>query len=407
MDATFYEGSLGNPVKVEVAPTAIVKDTTAAPTRAAPPPTRGFLRPLGSEQLNSRLTYPLPAGKWTARWQANLDPDGNPLYLLWSGDRILVQGMLLWELLDRGGKPIVKVGVGKGELAIDEARNLFYAPDPSGMISARKLADGSVDFRLTALMPAGFFRRIYLLGDGRLGLYSSEMQQMAKVLRNPEVSTLEVIDIGNPPQVDDQHTLTSARPVGDLLSRTMPFLAAFTSQGAVVAVQDHLFVTDAQLKIIRDLKDHFIPLAMSLDEAGRIHLILRDQQGIALWVMDQNGKRAAARQLGAVDAPIAPVIGFDHCVYVVNGDGISAIEPDGKVRWEKPLGGRLGGLAVTRDDKLLASVGADLVAFNAKGERQVLFSAKGDQLVTGPILTDREELLVASKTKLYCLGRGD
>ena len=47
--------------------------------------------------------------------------------------------------------------MGKGEVAIDEAKKVFYAPDPSGTISARKLADGSVDFRLTALIPDGWF----------------------------------------------------------------------------------------------------------------------------------------------------------------------------------------------------------------------------------------------------------
>jgi hypothetical protein len=274
------------------------------------------------------------------------------------------------------------------------------------MVSARKLADGSVEFRIMPLMP-GFFRRIYVLGEGRLGFYSSEMQQMAKILRNPEVSALEILDIGNPPKVDDQRMLTSANRIGDLLSRTMPLFAALTPEGAVVVVQDHIFVTDSKLKIVRDLKDTFIPLAMSLDESGRIHLIVRHPQGIALWVINRDGKRALTHQLGEMDLAAAPVVGFDHCVYVRNGDAISAIEPDGKVRWEKPSGGRPAGMAVTRDDKLLASAGGDVVVYNARGERQVLFSAKADQLMTAPILTDKEELLVASKTKLYCLVAGD
>jgi hypothetical protein len=37
----------------------------------------------------------------------------------------------------------------------------------------------------------------------------------------------------------------------------------------------------------------------------------------------------------------------------------------------------------------------------------VLFSAKGDQFATAPVLTDKDELLVASKSKLYCLTIGD
>jgi hypothetical protein len=63
----------------------------------------------------------------------------------------------------------------------------------------------------------------------------------------------------------------------------------------------------------------------------------------------------------------------------------------------------VAGAVVTANDQLLVSVGSMLLAFDEKGERRTLYAFEGEELVTQPILTERERIIVATQESLYYL----
>jgi hypothetical protein len=126
-----------------------------------------------------------------------------------------------------------------------------------------------------------------------------------------------------------------------------------------------------------------------------------------LWLLTQEGERSYAFEfpLGIVPGDTPPVIGFDHTVYLLAGQHLLAVAPDGKLEWSKQTSGPLIG-AVATQDKLLVAEGNTLSAWTRNGERTVLYTAP-EMFNSSPILTDSGDLLVASRSQLYCLRPDD
>ena len=141
-------------------------------------------------------------------------------------------------------------------------------------------------------------------------------QLPAMPLENPpDFTILETQDLGNPLEVDDFHFITSVQMLKGVTSRILPLIVAMDSDYVVVTVPNHLYRLDGGLKIVGDLTAEFIPLALSLDEAGRSYLIVQSQNKTMLWVVTPSGEQLLSVEIQTVLPTIhlpPPVIGYDH-----------------------------------------------------------------------------------------------
>jgi hypothetical protein len=406
MSSIFFHLPDNSPIEAQGTPMPIRAGAGVPITEAKPSPGDACLRPYANARMNSRLTGSLPSETWKARWQTDLPLDFLPEALMQFGNRILAQGVDLWLLLDLDGKTIRQGGRTPGDLLLDPANGLFYHVKHSGYVQARQMTDGEESFSFFPLYGEGYRRSVLARRGSRMLLHSFELpQMMAERVRTPDLTIVELKELGDPIQKDEQGYLTSDADLTNLCSRTIPMLVAVDGDAPVLAAPGHLFLADQDLTIRADLTGDFQPVSMSLDEAGRIYLIAQTQGGAELWVVAQNGERQSASPLpeGASARGLPPIIGWDHTVYMVVGDTAVAIAPDGAKRWEHALSGSFGGASVTADGQLLIGSGSELLALDVQGNRRVVHNFAGEHLATAPILTTTGELLVASHRRLFCL----
>jgi hypothetical protein len=151
----------------------------------------------------------------------------------------------------------------------------------------------------------------------------------------------------------------------------------------------------------------FEPLALSVDRAKRIYVVVRAEAAAALWVITPEGERVLSvpirggNDLGAHP----PVVGYAHRVHLFVDSRIVTVGPTGAVLWEQALEGAFGGAIVTADDELVASEGSSVSAFDGTGRRRVLQRFPDGSVRTPPVLTASGSILVATERDLYCLTR--
>jgi hypothetical protein len=153
------------------------------------------------------------------------------------------------------------------------------------------------------------------------------------------------------------------------------------------------------------LTGNFEPLSLSLDEASGTYLIVRENDHLALWRLNEEGERFFSYALapGTQTGFIPPVVGYDHRVYLLTTEHVIALGPAGETLWKRTVVGKAGGAAVTVDGHLLLTAGPQLSAYDAEGRRAILANFGEDLLSTPPGLTEKGDLLVASNRYLYCL----
>jgi len=410
MSAIFYDVETNNPVKLEIDPVTIQAGTGFTPIPYFKPTSRndGYFRPFANQQLNSRLAVALPETAWEIRWKAELGQGFLTTFVLQAVDRFMVQQEGAWQLFNFEGANLGRGARGEGDVVVDPINRLFYFCDNSGLITAGDLSNGNEKFAMFAYFGKGFRRTVISRFDKKMMILSLELPVMsAREYRNPEYAIIEVQDAGNIAAKDEDGILTSAHRVASLMSRTRPFLMAVNENTLALATLNHVFLANAQLHITANFQEEFTPLAVSLDEATRIYLIVRTKEDRrVLWVLTPKGE-----QIVNVDIPVIPgeaytppIVGYDHNIYLTLKDRILAIDQQGKVLWRQHAGGTIGGAVVTADDQLLVAAGSAITAFDAKGERKLLHFFEGETLSTPPILTDQGVLLVASQRQLYCLA---
>jgi sugar lactone lactonase YvrE len=147
---------------------------------------------------------------------------------------------------------------------------------------------------------------------------------------------------------------------------------------------------------------------MSLDESGFVYVIVLTEgadgvQRHAVWVLTPQGERLMDVTLPEMTDYSPPIVGYNHQVYILLEDRILAISSEGDVLWNEGAGGPIAGAVVTADGQLVVAAGSLIVAFDAAGERSVLYYEEGTQWMTPPVLTERQRLFIASQQHLYCL----
>jgi len=407
MNDSFYVTSPDSPVKLDRPPIPIQPAQAGPIPRATPARgADGCLRPFVNQQLNSRVSRALGAEDWKILWQKDVSAGLYPSYVLESNNRILAQGVDRWELFDGDGKSISTGRIGQSAVFIDSAHSLFYLSDENGYIAARRLSDGGEEFVFHAYFGKDFRQTLIERKDHRMLIVSIERPTDPHGGQQPNLSVIEVQDLGAPLKTNADHILISAKRQTNLMRDTINLHAALLGETLVLAADQRVYFTDLDLKINSVLQEEFTPLAMSLDEASRVYLLAQTKAGLELWLITKDGKRLMSSVLPQDMRvnPIPPIVSYNHRTYILGTDRVMAIGPSGKLAWVRPLKTTRASAVVTADDQLLVSDGSELIVFDEAGKRRVLQTFVNDVLTTPPVLSSGGEILVASERRLYCLS---
>ncbi|MFH1022043.1 MAG: PQQ-binding-like beta-propeller repeat protein [Planctomycetota bacterium] len=378
--------------------------STAA--RAAVEKETSILRPYVNGALNSRLAQMLGSIRpFVLNWVAELSQARWSYWILWAADRIAVPGPEAWQLFDLEGHRIGFGPSGGGGLTLDPEKHLFYVGEHSGLIGARNLKDGNRAFAMS-LYSGNKFDRIFMTRMGSRFISVSTQVRTDPDLPDPQDSLLEITELRDPDLRKSYTDQGGPVEIADLERQSKLLLAAIHENTIVLATRDRIFFADSSGELNGALAGTFVPYTMSLDEMGRIYLILEPKESNrtqSLWVLSPDGELLCNYSLPegyTVKHP--PIIGYDHSVYLLAGEKIIAVASDGNTRWSRSTGRQLSGAVVTADNQLFVSEGNELVAYNLKGERRVVHLFE-EQLVTAPVIIDGNRILVASDHRLFCL----
>ena len=378
--------------------------------------TQGVVCQYVNLEQNSRLGLPLPASRWKVRWSAELRERNIPRHILQIEDRIVVESPV-WELFDMEGTELWALAAGMSPLNLDPEHGYIYLIDRHGYLVGCRLSDGNEVFSTLPLFGDEFVRPFIGRRGNTMVVVGVERHLDPHGHFQPTRSIIELIDLGDSLEVSATGLLLSARNVASLILETTVLVVAGSGDRLVVAVPDHLYTVDGDLKIVSAYEGRFFPIAISLDEAGRTYLAVRTETGNALWIISPEGKRLQSIDLPpditTLDAP--PVIGYDHKVYLQGAGRILAFGADGAALWEYRPAVKPGGMMATPDNRLLVSAGSDLCVFNEDGGCMVIETFEEERLATAPIITGNGDILVATEENLYALmidmeeeeGRGD
>jgi len=213
-----------------------------------------------------------------------------------------------------------------------------------------------------------------------------------------------VVEVKPPFKTTPMGLLENGTAVGALRIGSPKVQVAANDNYVIAAIAGQICVADWDIHVKVALNGDFQPKSMSLDEAGRMYLVLESQGRTALWLITPEGERRYAFQYpqGMIGGATPPIVGYDHAAYLLAGQYIMAVAPDGKLDWSKVAPGAIKGAIVTAGDQLLISEGSSVAAWSRMGERTVVFSAP-EALASAPVLTAAGDLLVASQSHLYCL----
>lgn len=399
----------------------------------------GYRMPYGNTQQNSRIPFPLASTEWEVKWQVDLIPNWPPRYVLSGKDRVLVQAGT-WQLFDLEGKLLASDRRTNGQVWLDTNDEHFYCFDYNANFTAYHMSDGSKYFNLFVDYTGGVFPLMVRRGR-RIVLADYEASKHPHGYPPPSESSIQVIGLGSPMKIDanafvskvDFGILRFDSPVlrtaafsdvkFEILDRIMSWKKK--SVKLVAALPDRLLFVDTlpEPKIARAFLGNFTPITLSLDELNRAHIIAEVDRNKVLMVISPKGSlELYVRLPEEMEAGIyeyhPPIVGYDYSIYLVAGDRILALNGEGKKLWyhdlsehhayHKPwqIPGNIpvfAGAVVTRDRKLLVSEGRQVVFYNLDGSRVRLIEFSDRRLLTPPVLTASSQLLVASKTRLYCL----
>lgn len=387
-----------------------VRDVPPAPSSgvAAAAATGDTVRSHANARLDGRSGVDVTVGPWHVAWSAPLPPSAPAEAVLAAHDRIVVQALGRWSLHDARGKLLRTVARVAGDVVIDpDARQVFYA-DPNGFLGVARLDDGAKELLVEVQFGDAYSRTLLWRRGRELGVHGFAQPQMThEPAPAPDHTVLEVIDLGDPVVKDDVLFVTSSRKLAGMASHAVPFLVAAGSTHLVMAAPGHVYMADGRLSVQHDLTDDFEPIALSLDERDRVHLVVRTKGTHALWILDvAAGERSVNATLsGEPQAGAPPIIGHDHRTFVRLHEGVVALEPDGRVAWTVRTSAPPVGATSAKNGVLAVSAGSQVLLVEPDGRSTVALEL-GEPLTTAPVLVSDREILVASAGRLVSASPG-
>lgn len=419
-------GDLGAPV------TPILDGVPDGPFPAALPPPRwaGVPRLYANASLNGRIPHALPAGAWGVRWQAPLQSALRPDAVLQAAGRAVAVKEGVWELFDLDGRRCVHGATESHRPVLDPQTARLWSVLHPGILVAHDLDTGARRFVTHTQALATFLRDHLEPTPTSVWLVSIEaLDDIHQDALSREV-LVERVDLGGDVDADASGFLASAkagpgltwvdeqagtRPYESETTRlrtsppSEPRMLAAAANGALnLATFDRVYVLDGDLAFLRIFGGAFEPLALSLDERGRTHLLVRVEDRCEYWTLDANGVRVLRLSLPAtvhtITAP--PVVAYNHTVYLVTAHAVFAVHPDGRLLWTLSSEDEVVGAVLTTDNRLLVTTLGAVVALTAQGASEGLFGVVGDEpFCTAAVITEQDTIVVATRSSLLCYER--
>jgi len=375
-------------------------------TPAIPSGPPGYPEPYANSGRNSRESQPLPAGNWRVRWRVPIQSDTGANWVFQQGNRILVRA-IEWLLLDPDGRIISQGVSGGGPILLDAPNDLFYRMLPTSFFAAARLSDARQRFLFQPAFGDAFTRTLFVRQGRRILIAAQERALDPDDLHRPSRSLIESLTLPATIETTGLGLLKSSLPGPELHIGSPHMLAAATGDSIVAAVPNCLVVADWSMNVRHALTGTFDPAWMSLDEAGRAYLVVRSGERQSLWLVTQEGERLYVFDLPGSVPPVSgpPIVAHDHTAYLLAGQQIVSVAPDGKLKWLKAASGRLAGAIIAAGDDLVVSEGDSIAAWDGLGQRRLLATIPGEQLISPPVLASNGDLLVAARSSVFCLSR--
>lgn len=395
----------GEEATIEIAGTPIVASTSKAPPPAAAPGGQpGALRAALTSERNGRLGARLAPGAWEVVQSADLAADLAPSAVLATGDRVLVVAGL-WQLFDRDFKPIASGPAGLSPFEVSPQRGLFFLVNGEGYFTAFSLATGAEAWAFKPKFGDEYLYPVIDLRDSHAIVLGTERQLDPHGRHKAAHSYVETISLGEPLDVSDSGHLLSAESEGVLLLPTTTLVGAIDAAGLVCAAPGRIFRSVGPAEPGPALTGEFDPMALSLDEAGRMYLVVRVGGQPRLWCIARSGQRVYSTDIpeDVALARVPPLVSHDHRVFLLAAGRLMAFSATGEFAWEFKSAAPPGGAAVSADDLLLLTAGEELIAFDREGRGRVLVRLPGERLRTSPIIDADGTILLATETRLLRL----
>jgi hypothetical protein len=211
-----------------------------------------------------------------------------------------------------------------------------------------------------------------------------------------------------PFKVDPSDRLLLEAGGGEALQlRSTVLMPVANGDRLVLATQNLLLLSDFALAGRRALAADFVPLAVSMDDVGNVHLIVRTKQSVQYWAVSVDGRRRRELALTGALPPriVPPILGYDGRVFLQLADRILVVSPDGSqqasVRLRDP-----GARAVAQPDgSLIVADGSTIWHFDRELHSTSLVETGGDPLRTAAIAISNNRIYAASDSTLYCFER--
>ncbi len=360
------------------------------------------LRPFGNEGLNSRLARTLPAGAWKVRWRADLPAADVFTAILHSAGRTLVTGRSRWFLFDDKGMQLASEDTAGEDAQIDPPQAAFYLANRYSNIAAHSLSNGRPQYRFR-VEGTQDYARTFIDRSGSRMIVASAKRALNPMNPAPvKVSALESYEFLEPAKMDEDQ-LTSAQQRAIRHYEATRLWTAVHGEAIVLAFTNTVEYLDRSLNLQHSFSAAFEPQGLSLDEAGRLHMLVQTGAKQGLWLISRDGETLAV----ALPQPVfqrPPVIGYDHTVYLLGAGHVTAVSENGKVAWTYASMGRVCGAMALPDNRLLVGAGSVVLALDTKGGAITAHEFAGESLTLPPVLASGE-LLVATQTHLYCLAQ--
>ncbi len=405
-DSGFTELHSGAPVPLATNPRKI-QPVVPSLSATAPVVPGDALRLFVNDRMNSRVGFSLPAGTLTSQHETALEPGFGPAFIMSAGNRVVLQGIAA-QVFSSDLEPIQKITGSIGQLVLYPPAMVAYGAEPqTGVLAAFDLNTGKITYTVSLLRGYGYEREWFTRRGAQI--FVASLEAMVDPHESvPELSTLEILQL-NQPEAADAFGMAPSMDQANLIRKAQHMVAASPEGAILVAFEDHIYLFDWALKVRTDLQGEFLPFRMSLDELGAIYLAVGEKDAAhrsALWVMRANGGRLIRLLLDRpADTLIAPpIVGYDHTVYLLSKDVVTAVSSMGEVIWARRAQASFNGAVVTPDNHLVVSDGPELITFDHDGQRHASFRAP-DPLLTPPLVIEGGKVLVASAKYIYLLGQ--
>ena len=362
------------------------------------------MRDFINDERNSRIPLELPRGVWDVATSVQFDDGFAPTHVLAINEYFIVQGEGAWNLYNHDLTLLTSGYLAAGQINVDE-NGFFYLASSSGALLTYQLDNGEKVSVVPSISGEGFEPSFIARRGQRLIVISRQRELDAHTGERPLISRVEVIHLGDPPELDAEGWLISAFTEAALDKQTSHLSFAMQEEQLIIMIENALISFKPTLQAQRILLSTFKPVSLSLDEAGRMYLLVDVKGKLVFWLVTPVGERIIDYELPSTfqSARRPLIIGFNHSVYILAKDKVLSVASDGTLQWENTASGTIIGAFVSLDNQLVVSTSSDIGVFNPTGEWKTLHTFKGETVLTPPLLTSSGQLVVATDQRLVFL----